>query len=94
MSDMPSVFRRAWRTARTTHVCCECRRQIQPGEEYESSTGCWDGRWSTYKTCDVCMDLRDRIETESHYYDELPAFTELYEYADNCEYLCEVRHAG
>ena len=47
------------RVARKTHRCCECRREIQRGEQYRVESGKWDGEFCTYKTCADCLSLRD-----------------------------------
>lgn len=40
------------------HKCGECRRTIQPGEQYEVTSGAYDGNWETYKTCQHCLSVR------------------------------------
>lgn len=50
-----------WVKARKPHKCCECRRQIQPGESYLRYTGKWDGEMNTYRTCAVCEDIRSSL---------------------------------
>lgn len=45
-------------TARKTHLCCECRKKIQPGEKYEYVSGVWEGRFEHYKTCLDCVSMR------------------------------------
>lgn len=47
------------RTARKTHVCNECLKDIQPGEQYEYVSGIWDGNPKAYKTCLDCKSVRD-----------------------------------
>lgn len=59
--DLPSVFRTETRKARKIHVCYECRKKIQPGEQYLVFTGCWEGKWEEYKTCQDCADLREEL---------------------------------
>lgn len=46
--------------ARKTHVCCECRENILPGQKYHKVVGIWDGRWETFKTCMPCYQIRER----------------------------------
>jgi hypothetical protein len=47
-------------TARTSHQCNECRRTIEPGEQYERATGLEpDGAWMTCKTCVQCQAVRN-----------------------------------
>jgi hypothetical protein len=49
------------RTARRTHKCGECGRDIHRGERYEVASVLSDGSWSTYKTCLGCTRIRDRF---------------------------------
>lgn len=56
--DTPSFYNESLRTARKAHACGECKRVIAPGETYESTTGCWDGRIDRYKTCADCVSVR------------------------------------
>lgn len=57
-ADGPSVFNERRFIARKNHACCECGGVIRPGERYERTDGCWDGRWETYKTCGICLRIR------------------------------------
>lgn len=59
--ESASVHREEIRRARTPHACVECGRQIAPGERYEHSTGCWDGRWTSCSTCTDCMSVRSAL---------------------------------
>jgi hypothetical protein len=45
------------RKARKPHVCCECGCPIQPGEQYESVTGKWEGEILRMKTCLLCVEI-------------------------------------
>jgi hypothetical protein len=47
--------------ARKAHKCEECRKTINPGEEYEYTTGKYDGAFFVVKTCSVCLELRSRF---------------------------------
>lgn len=50
----------ALRTARRKHVCCECRRVIDPGEQYEIIVvGKWEGTIAQFKTCSECREIRN-----------------------------------
>jgi hypothetical protein len=49
------------RKARKPHVCCECRRKIQPGETYWHYRGTWDGDPVAKNTCDLCEQLREDV---------------------------------
>ena len=57
----PDVCTESLRVARKVHKCCECHREIKPGETYEHVRGLWDGYWSTYKTCADCKSVRDAL---------------------------------
>lgn len=45
-------------TCRKSFRCCECRREIQPGEQYEKHVGRYDGQLLTYRTCLLCVEIR------------------------------------
>ena len=61
MSDltMPSAFKHTSRKASKEHVCCECRKEIKRGDEYDFISGIWDGRPESYKICMSCAKIRD-----------------------------------
>lgn len=44
------------RTARKTHKCCDCGRDIAPGERYHWATGLSDypKHWDVFKVCAHC----------------------------------------
>lgn len=44
--------------ARKTFRCCECRRSIAPGDQYERATGKCDGDFFSDSTCLVCAEVR------------------------------------
>ena len=44
--------------ARKSHKCCECNREIHPGEKYEYVVGKFDGDLYKAKTCDHCAEIR------------------------------------
>ncbi len=58
---MPAAFSENWRVARVKHMCCECHRDILPGERYQYVSGIWDGSPSDYKSCLMCAKTRDLI---------------------------------
>jgi hypothetical protein len=45
------------RRARIPHVCCECDEQIEPGQQYQSGRGKFDGYWLSYHTCIPCSRI-------------------------------------
>jgi len=79
----PDVYTEKIVTARKKHICCECRRDIPPGEEYENVTGCWDGSWSTYKTCIDCKSMRDTFFNAWHYTAIWETFRDEFGYYDS-----------
>lgn len=38
--------------------CCECRRVISPGEQYERVWGVWEAEKVTHATCQECHEIR------------------------------------
>lgn len=52
--DHAIVYRALSMRARKSHVCDECRRQIGPGEQYNSFSGLQDGAWWHYCACAHC----------------------------------------
>jgi len=55
--DGPSVCSINIVKARKEHKCCECRRIINRGEQYERTKGLWDGTWSKYNMCIDCASV-------------------------------------
>ena len=53
----PDLYSLKWVKARKEHACCECRRTISKGEEYEHVSGKWDGHMDTFHTCAECADI-------------------------------------
>lgn len=43
---------------RKQHQCCECYGPIQPGQQYQLISGCWEGDMATFKTCSSCVAAR------------------------------------
>lgn len=46
------------RKARKSHKCCECGREIEPGESYEHVRGKWYGEIDSFDTCLLCVEIR------------------------------------
>ena len=63
----PAVFTEHDRQARKAHRCCECRREILPGEAYREERGLWDGEWWVFKTCGDCLSVRDAMACQYQY---------------------------
>lgn len=57
MSEMPEAFRTACRKARKSHACCECGDKIQEGDQYQYSSGVWNGEPASYKQCLNCHEI-------------------------------------
>ena len=57
----PSMFVATWPKAKKSHKCCECRRPIKIGDEYERVAGVWDGDFAYFKTCESCAGLREAL---------------------------------
>lgn len=60
-TELPSYYDERWHKARKDHRCCECRRPIHPGEQYQYIIGVWDGEFSTFKTCEQCVGVRESL---------------------------------
>lgn len=61
----PSAFNEKMRNAIKEHNCCECSKQIKPGEKYQYCSGVWDGAPDSYKTCLLCVKLRENYANEA-----------------------------
>lgn len=59
-------------TARKRHICNDCERTIQPGEQYRRQDNVYDDRRYSWKTCAHCQVLVDHIYRVDGgwYYDE------------------------
>jgi hypothetical protein len=55
---MCDFYRKETRKSRKEHTCCECGEIIQKGEEYEVSSGKYDGRFFFNKTCAICDEIK------------------------------------
>lgn len=72
--DQPEFYNSKIVTARKTHKCGECNKEISPGSKYEYVVGTWEGEFDTHKTCCVCLELRNVFFCEGWY------FEKVYEY--------------
>ena len=52
------------RKARKLHKCCECDKEILPGEKYEHVRGKCYGEMFTCKTCLVCREIANAFYCE------------------------------
>jgi len=64
--ESPDIYQDKIVKARKVHRCCECDKDINPGQIYQVVRGLWDGRWSGYKTCMFCATVRERIGAHIH----------------------------
>lgn len=63
--DLPSAcYEIIERKARKTHICCECKSTIDPGEKYFIHSGIWDGEWDEFKICSFCEQVINAIIDE------------------------------
>ena len=61
-------------TARKSHTCCECGREILPSERYEYVVGVWDGDFTIYKTCFDCLSIRNEFFCEGWFYSAMKEY--------------------
>lgn len=62
--DYPEFYSSTEHRARKAHQCCECCRQIEPGERYLRVTGKWDGLLDSFPTCAHCQVLLAWLQAE------------------------------
>lgn len=55
--DILQCYSEVMRKARKKHRCCECCRDIQPGEVYTACVGLCDHGWCTNKVCTDCWSV-------------------------------------
>lgn len=69
-------------TARKTHRCEECGREIKPGDSYVKSAGCYDNEFYAFKECSRCSRVRAKIllRYPVEYWGEGPVLGGLLEY--------------
>lgn len=60
--ERPEVYREETPRARKPHRCCECRRVINPGEQYHVAFGVWNGDPRRFKWCAQCHALRVTLD--------------------------------
>ena len=59
--EMPEFCHVSTVKARKPHRCYECRREIRPREEYERTTGKWDGEIFSFRCCLLCVEIRKKF---------------------------------
>ena len=64
--DPATFYSQVVRKARTGKKCCECERTIEPGEEYEHTSGKWDKQISIFETCADCLSVRASFFCEGY----------------------------
>ncbi len=47
--------------SRRAFKCCECEKEIAPGERFEIVTGNWHAQYSHHAVCNVCLEIRNRF---------------------------------
>jgi hypothetical protein len=62
--DEPRFYSTVERKARKLHSCDECRRTINPGENYQYAVGLWETKLSQFKTCRFCKVAQDWLLKE------------------------------
>lgn len=78
--EQPRTVKVQTRRARKAHRCCECDRDILPGDDYSYTCGIWDDGPECFKQCLTCADLfRSLIREADH--DCGPCYGGLREYA-------------
>ena len=77
--ESPQAFRQYMRVARKQHKCCECCKPIERGQQYEYTSGVWDGRGDSFKTCLSCVRIRAECEANGSRWEYYctPCFGEL-----------------
>ena len=48
-------------TARKTHICDHCRKEIAVGEKYHRVDGIWEGKFTSFKEHSECHELATEI---------------------------------
>ncbi len=86
----PEFFEEAWPKARKDHRCCECRKTIPKGEEYQACSGKFDGAFFYEKTCAACAEIRRTYSCGG----DQPAFTGLWEAFEDSDGFNNFRMAG
>jgi len=56
--NTPEIYREEYRKARKIHKCCECKKDINPGQEYKYAVGKWEGEFNYYRWCLECDEIK------------------------------------
>lgn len=73
--------------AKKKHKCCECGKEIEPGETYEKITGKWDSFIETYRTCKNCLNIKEVFFCEGWLFEGMKEA--LYEHLQDILYYGE-----
>lgn len=85
--DAPVLYQERIVRARKPYNCCECGRCIEPGQQYQKTTGMWDGEWYAHYTCLDCMHIRDAFRCGGGFlFGQL--WDSLYEYRNDVNTAC------
>lgn len=87
-----TVHRRNERRARKPHVCTECWRRIEPGENYVEVVGLCDGQWDRFTTCRHCEAAGRWLEVACGGYPYTMLGEELYEHRPATDSLLDRLH--
>ena len=89
MSDYPDAINSVKRKARKSHDCCECGSSISVNEEYQYTSGIWNGQPHSFKQCVACYELFSGFSSEADLPEEGPAFEGLREHIFYCDHHLE-----
>jgi|FLOH01.1.fsa_nt_gi hypothetical protein len=87
MCEMPSAFTTKQRKALKAHICCECGNFINPGENYQYSSGIWDSEPRSFKQCGNCYEIMQAASKSAEYCEDSPCFQGLHEWFN--DYQCK-----
>lgn len=76
--SLPEAFYTRPVKARKVHKCCECKETISVGDEYQYSSGIWDGSPDSFRQCLKCYVVIQAAADSSQFgEDESPSFGNL-----------------
>lgn len=76
--NLPVNFWPSTPKARKEHRCYECKRAIQPGEQYHRDSGKWEESFYSFKVCLVCREITNEFFCEGFSYGRV--LDDLYEH--------------
>lgn len=69
--------------ARISHVCDECNKEIEKGEEYRNEVLRYDGKLFHHKLCDDCLSVREVFFSSGWYYGTI--WEDMVTFIENCD---------